>query len=173
MSNKLSLFGLTTEYLVLKDLQQETEVNQETGEVTDNSKELHDLWLGLKDDLDVKLNNTMYVIKELNADAQTLKDEATRLTARAKVLTNKADLLKDYIFSSVQQLDKKKIKTDKFNFVVAKSQPSVNVLAVEDLPRAYRKATWSADKKAIKEALQSGTEVEGCSLVVNESLRVK
>lgn len=169
----LSLFQLSQEYLVLKDLSQDMEVNEETGEVTDNSQELKELWLGLKDDLDVKLNNTQYVITELKADAETLKAEAKRLTERAKTMTNRAELLKDYLYSAVEQLDDKKIKTDKFNFTIAKSAPAVNVLAVDDLPRQFRKATWSADKKLIKEALQKGDEVEGCSLVVKESLRVK
>lgn len=170
---KTTLFNLTNEYLVLRDLASEIDFNEDTGEVIDNTDTIQELYNGLKDDLDVKLNNTMYVIKELQGDSNTLDAEIKRLQNKKKVIDNKAELIKSLIFKSVSFIEGKTLVTDKFKFVVSKNQESTVVPDVEDLPRAYRKATWAADKKAIKEALQSGIKIEGCSLVRTESLKVK
>lgn len=168
-----SLFDYTLEFQALQDITQEEEFDQETGEYIDNSETIQQLFNDLKLDLDTKLNNTRYLMLELESGAKTLKDEAKRLNERAKVMENKSAMLKQLIFGAVQILPDKKIKTDKFNFTIAKSQPSVKILDEESLPRAYRVAKWSADKKKIKEALQNGEDIQGCSLEVSESLRIK
>ena len=170
---KLTLFEITSEYLVLKDLSTEIEVDKETGEITDNTAVLQELYDGINDSLDKKLDGTMYVIKELQIESKALKEEAKRLTARAKVLDNKEEKLKNMMFHSIDLIEDKKIKTAKFNFYIKKNQPSVKVDSVEDLPRGLRKATWTADKKAIKDALMSNISVAGCSLVESSSLVVK
>lgn len=170
---KNSLFDLTNEYLVLQDLIEDIEFNPETGEIIDNEETIQELYNGLTGEIGDKLNSVMYVIKQAETDAVMLDDEVKRLNKKKSTLKNRAKLLKDLIFKTVSCLDEKKFKTDKFAFTIRKSQPSVQILSEDDLPRQYRVAKWSADKVKIKEALKNGEEVIGCALVQSESLQVR
>ena len=94
----MNLFKIEQEYKALQELSEDIEFNPETGEIIDNSETLKQLFDELSNDkLEVKLENIMYIIKELEISQNALKDESKRLDEKAKVYENRAKRLKDMI----------------------------------------------------------------------------
>ena len=172
MTNKISLFELSTEFRALQDLITYEEFDQETGELIDNTDAVQALFEEVQGTLGHKLDNTMYVIKELESEVTLLKDEAKRLTARAATRDNKVKFLKTIMFSALNASGEKKLKTTKFNFTIKRSE-SVNVKDVDLLSREWVKLARTADKVAIKKALKDGAIIEGCNMNENFTLGVR
>ena len=171
-SNKLSLFDIGTEFRVLHELSNSEEFDSETGELLDNSKHLTELFNEIEATLGNKLDATMYIIKQLESEQQLLKDEAKRLTDRAKTRANKVEFLKSLMFSALNATNETKLKTTKFNYTIKRSE-SISVSDVDLLPREYVRLKREADKKAVKDALKSGATIEGCSIDEKFSLGVR
>lgn len=169
----MTLFNYSLEFQVLKDLMEnDVEVNEETGEFTDNSKIIADMFGKISLNFDVKLNDSQRWVIEQEAMAETLKSEAKRLSAKATALQNKADRVTDLMKGAIIATGETKYKTDLFNFSIRKSE-SIQVLSDDDLPREYVRIVRNADKVKIKEALKSGVLIDGCSIVTKQSLSVK
>jgi seryl-tRNA synthetase len=174
MKNKTTLYGLGLEFVALKDLCEDVEFNPETGEVIDNSEELKALFENLSDDINNKLDGAMYVIKELEANSNTLKDEAKRLNARAKTNDNSIVRLKDMIKSLVSLQEGKKIKTLKFNFAVATTE-SLTIDDESQVPSDYINFTPKVDKAQLKKDIKNGKveATESFYISRNDGLRVR
>ncbi len=179
MKKKISLFDIGTEFNVLNDLSNQYEVNEETGEFINNDEALKDLFNGIKTTLDVKLDNTMFIIKDMEFEASSFRGQIDYLEAMTKKLKNKelarlnkVNFLKVCMLGAIKASQQDKIKTPNNNFFIKRGE-SANIASVDELPRQYRKATWNPDKKLIKEVLKSGKKIKGCSLVASESLMVK
>lgn len=170
---KMTLFTYSTEFNVLKDLMEnDVEVNEETGEFIDNSKVIADLFGEISMNFDNKLNDSQRWIIEQEACADTLKAEAKRLSAKATALQNRADRVRELMKGAIVATGETKYKTDLFSFFIKKSE-SVQVLSEDELPREYLRIKREADKIKIKEALKKGEHIEGCSIVEKLSLGVK
>lgn len=169
----MTLFNYSLEFQVLKDLMEnDVEVNEETGEFIDNSKIIADLFGEISMKFDDKLNDSQRWVIEQEAKAEALKAEAKRLLARATALQNKADTVTNLMKNAILSSGNTKYKTDLFNFSIRKSE-SVQVLSDDELPREYVRIVRNADKVKIKEALKQGVLIEGCSIVEKQSLTVK
>lgn len=168
----MSLFNLNQQFYTLKDiLENDVEFNEETGEIIDNSETINKLFEELELSLEEKLVNCQNWILENNSKVEVLKKESKRLSDKAKALENKTERLKELMKLSVVASGQT-IKTDMFTFSLRKSK-SVQVANEEELPRNYVRIKKEADKKAIKEALENGVEIVGCSFIENVSLSVK
>lgn len=138
-------------------------VNMETGEVL--CKEyLDSLPLAQSE----KTKNIGLVIKDYEADIEQINTEIKRLMAMRKSCERKIESLKSYIMAFGCPV-KDIAVTIRFN----KGRDSVEVASGVDLPEMYKKYTWEPDKKAIKEALTKGEEIEGCKIVRKPSITVK
>ena len=115
----MRLFDFAIEFKGLYELCEDIEVNQETGEIVDNSELLSQLFNELEMDLSDKLENTAYLIKELETSEKALKDEAKRLNEKAKVLENRQARIKELIKITLESSGQTKIKTDKFSFSIS------------------------------------------------------
>ena len=121
-----------------------------------------------------KVDNYCKLIASLNASAKARKAESDRLKELAGLDQLKADRLKDRLKDSLKLRDQSKVKTTLFNLSVCKnSRPSLTIPEVENLPDEFTKLVKEPDKEAIKEALESGQEIEGCQLTVGDHLRIK
>lgn len=167
-----SLFTIALDFKALNDLANELSYDETTGEIFDTSEDIAEFFNEISTDLSAKLNNTMYIIKQLEASEQMLKAESDRLLKRKTTFANRSKMLRDLMFSALNASGEKKLVTDKFNFSIRKST-SVSVSDVELLPREYVKLTRSADKMKIKEQLKEGVIIDGCSLDENYNLGVK
>lgn len=168
MSN---IFDLTYEYLTLKELSEQFEINEETGEFIDNSEIIKELFNEINGDIADKFDNTMYVIKDIEAQSDLLKKEKMRLSAKQIALENKAKYLKGLMVDSLNQLDDKKIK-GKHSFSIRKSK-AVNILDENLIARKYKKTIFQVQKKDILTDLKDGIIVDGAEIVENKSLSVR
>ncbi|HEL1906649.1 TPA: siphovirus Gp157 family protein [Streptococcus suis] len=119
-----------------------------------------------------KVENTVKVIKNKEAEKKQLKEEIDRLTARHKSIDNDITRLKTGLQGAFEITGHDKVKTLLFTVTLAKNQPSV-VVDEELLPKKYFVITKKPDKNAIKELLNAGKKVKGAVLQESRSLRIR
>ncbi len=112
----------------------------------------------------------VYVIKQLKSQADLLKAEAKRLMEIAKQYENSADKLADRLLQSV--ISHGQIKTA-FVTISTRKSKSVSITDESLLKAEYLRIKTEPNKTAIKEALESGQEVQGALIVENYSLNIK
>ncbi|CYU98988.1 siphovirus Gp157 family protein [Streptococcus suis] len=119
-----------------------------------------------------KVENTVKVIKNKEAEKKQLKEEIDRLTARHKSIDSDITRLKTGLQGAFEITGHDKVKTLLFTVTLAKNQPSV-VVDEELLPKKYFVITKKPDKNAIKELLNAGKKVKGAVLQESRSLRIR
>ena len=140
-------------------------VDFETGEIIDEER-LQSLQL----EFDQKVEGIALWIKNLVAEAKMIKEEKDNLAARQKVCENKAESLKKYLG---QALGGEKFKTSKVSISYRKSE-SVEVNDISLLDDDYLKFKEpEVDKTKIKNAIKSGIELAGVSLVEKNNIQIK
>lgn len=168
-----SLFDLSLEFYALKDLMEnDFEVDEETGEFIDNTETINNLFNGLKMTFEDKLDNSQRYILTLNGEADILAKEIKRLQAKKTALENKADRLSEMMKNAILSSGENKFKTSLYIFNIKKTE-SVEVRDLDVIPRAYLRLKKEADKVAIKKALKNGDVIEGVYLSEKLSLGVK
>lgn len=169
-----SLFNIGQEFKALYNLADEIEVD-ENGEIIDNSDLLLELFNELSNDkLESKLENVMYIIKELEVSQKALKDEAKRLTDKAKVFENRANRLKEMIKNVMIVSGQSKIKTDKFNFSIKTLEEynydDVNMFALDS---EFIRRKEEIDKTKLKAFIKAGGVIDGVRISEKVSLTVR
>ena len=101
-------------------MENDVEVNEETGEFIDNSKTIADMFGEISLNFDIKLNDSQRWIIEQEACADTLKAEAKRLNAKATAFQNRADKVRDLMKGAIIATGETKYKTDLFSFFLKK-----------------------------------------------------
>tara|TARA_R110000803_G_scaffold69058_2_gene131217 strand:+ start:5261 stop:5749 length:489 start_codon:yes stop_codon:yes gene_type:complete len=111
------------------------------------------------------------VIKTKDAYNVMIKEEIKRLQAMVKRNDTLVTRLKDNLLIAVKTFGDFESGFTKFG---TRKSSTVEVEDVNQLPNEYKtiKVTEAADKKAIKEALQSGNEIIGCSIVDHQNLKI-
>lgn len=114
------------------------------------------------------------VIKDREAYINNAKEEIKRLQAIVKVNDNLVNRLKDNLLTAVKTFGSFEVGFVKFGTRKSTSV-EVDLEMVNQLPNEYKtiKVTESANKTAIKKALQDGFEIDGCELVENINLSIK
>lgn len=169
----LSLFDISNEFFALKDLiDNDLEVDEETGEITDNSKILKELFDNLKMTLEDKLDNAQRYCLTLDGEADILDKEIKRLNAKKQALNNKKDRLKKIMLSTIENTGQSKFKTSLYSFNIKNSE-ALEVDSIDNIPREFLRIKKEADKTAIKKAIKDGLIIDGCKIVENKSLVTK
>lgn len=164
----MKVFDIKEELFTLQELMlAEYEVNEETGEVTDNTELLKVLASGLEVELSDKAEAIIYTAKEFKASEALLGEEIKRLQERKKMMQRKQDQLKDLLD---YLLGGKKIKTEKFTVYYGKSE-SLDIVQEDKVPSEFISFTPKVDKTALKKAVKDGLEIEGINLNTNISVR--
>lgn len=114
------------------------------------------------------------VIKDREAYINSAKEEIKRLQSIVKVNDNLINRLKDNLLLAVKTFGDFEVGFTKFS---TRKSTSVHVMddMVNSLPAEYKtiNITESANKTAIKKALQDGIKIDGCELLHNENLSIK
>lgn len=146
-------------------------IDMETGEVIDVDK-LNELQI----ERDAKIENVACWIKDLKAEAEAIKNEKIALAERQKVAENKVESLKKWL---AYALDGQKFKTAKCS-VSFRNTESVEVTdeGLENLMRGGNDELLTyknpePNKRAIKQALKDGLNVQGVQLVQKTSAIIK
>lgn len=144
----------------------EFEVDEETGEFLNALT-----WDELNMAYEEKIENIACYIKNLASDVLAFKAEEESIAKRRKSMEKKIDYLKKLL---VNNMGGEKFSTAKCAVSFRRSE-TVDVEDVALLPAELLrvKTTYEADKTAIKAAIKSGREINGCRLVENISTQVK
>ena len=141
-------------------------IDPETGEITGETDALDALTIAR----DEKVENVALYIKNLNAEADAIKAEADKLTARYRTAKNHAERLKNYLMGN---LDGEKFKTPRVSISWRRTK-SVQINDIDKLPDdCLRFKDPEPDKRLIKLALEEGRPIEGAELVENASMIIK
>ena len=148
-------------------------VDTETGEV----KSLADVLAELNMSREQKIDNTVRYIKNLRADSESARAEASNLIERADRFDKKAEQLESYLLSQLG--DCKKMETPLYTLKVRTRKSTccpTDEEAIQRLPEGFWNIKTTVkvtpDKKAIKAALEKGEKLEGCSIVENKRLSI-
>ena len=149
-------------------------VDPETGEILDTDK-----LNALQMEREQKLEGVALWIKDMNAEADAVKAEADKLTARKKALDNKVAALKQWLLMA---LDGQKLKTPRCNVYQTHSQKVVidDEKALIDMfmttpfgEKFLRIKEPEIDKNALKDSMKQGFEFEFAHLEETESVVIK
>ena len=149
-------------------------VDMETGEILDAEK-----LTALQMEREHKLEGVTLWIKDLNAEAEAVKAEADKLTARKKALDNKIASLKAWLLWA---LDGQKLKTARCSVyqthstkvAVANEPELIKFLQTLDEPEKFlRYKDPELKKDDIKKALKDGYVIPGAALEETESVVIR
>ena len=119
-----------------------------------------------------KVENYAIFIKQLQSDADALKEEIDRLTARYRTLNNNIDRLKTNLMESMIASGKDKVKTLLFNVSVRRYE-SVVVDDPTAIPEEFLKYSEpTVNKVELKKALKEG-EVSGAHLESKPGITIR
>ena len=149
-------------------------VDMDTGEIIDPEK-----LTALQIERERKLEGVALWVKDLNYEAQMVKEEADKLNARKKALDNKITSLKAWLLWA---LDGEKLKTARCNVyqthsqrvAVADEDELIKFLQTLNDPEKFlRFRDPELKKDEIKKALKDGTIIPGAELETTESVVIK
>ena len=149
-------------------------VDLETGEILDS-----DRLTALQMERERKLEGVALWVKDLNYEAQMVKEEADKLTARKRALDNKIAALKMWLLMA---LDGQKLKTPRCNVYQTHSQKVVidDEKALIDMfmtspfgEKFLRIKEPEIDKVALKDSMKQGYEYEFAHLEETEGVVIK
>lgn len=163
------------------DIQHEIKTIIESLETCDEDQyaELEESALSYLDDLAnaeaEKIDAYAYVMREQAARIEFIKSEEKRLAQRRRTAENALSAIKQRLISQLEYANLKKVAGNTSTVSLRKSKSVFVGIDAESLPEGLRtqKTTFSADKKAIKAALESGENIEGCSIEEGTSLLVR
>lgn len=137
----------------------------ETGEII-NVEKFEELQL----EREQKLENIACWIKNLDADAEALKTQKMAFSERQKATEAKAESLRNYLQYALQNTNFKTVNVE----VKFRKTQKVEISDFSKLKEDFLKYSEpTADKTAIKKAIQSGQVVEGAELIENMSMSIK
>ena len=163
---KLSIFNIEQNYNKLAE-----QLIENDGELT---PELSEQLAITEEQLQNKSVAYSFVIKEMDADIDTIDAEIKRLQALKKQREKASEYLKDRIKHAMDTFQIEEIKTPLVKINFRKSE-SVEVDDVNLLPSLYKvvKVTEQADKAAIKAAIKDGVDIAGCRIETHRNLQIK
>jgi len=167
-----TLYNLTTEYQnVLYYALENDEIDNETFEHIQK----------LDEAIEQKIENIIYVIKELDNNISIINKEIERLTKRANSYYKNLKSLKTYVVSTMEISSKNKIETPTMSIGIRKSESTE--VDKEFMEEAREKNLYKLvrivperiepDKTAIKEYIKQGNKLEHAKIVEKKNLSIK
>lgn len=144
-------------------------------EYTDD--ELQELQLKF-DSLETSCVERAKYIRNIEAERQAVFNEMQNMLARLGDLDKKSEKQRSSLISLMQVNKMTHIKSPFFELLVKQNPVYVDISDAEKIPKEYLvtsvpKPVIKPDKKAIKEAIESGKEVPGAKLERNSKLEIK
>lgn len=162
-----ALFQLAAEFRAISDRLHEADLDEQT---------IADTLEGIGGDLQEKSINVAKYIKNLESDADQIKQVEQQMAERRKVLEKKAASIKHYLHTNMEKAGISKIECPWFVLSIKNNPESVQVADEGSIPRDYFKeipASYSLDKALVKQAIRDGFDVPGCFLSRGTRLEIK
>lgn len=122
----------------------------------------------------VKLDNIAKMIRSLQADTKSLKEEEKRLKARRESVERNINSLKKYLENYLKFKETSKIKTLNNTFTLA-NNPKKMIIDDTILEENYmlQEVVSKPNKELIQEILNQGLEIKGVTIEQSQSLRIR
>lgn len=129
----------------------------------------------MDDELEVKAENYIRIIKTKEAEADGFKKEADRLTAKRQAAENVAKRLKQAMLDAMKLAGKMELPTSIGKWMVQANPVSCEVLDIDKVPQEWHiKCDDKIDKAGlIKHYKMTGELVDGCEFKQTEGIRFK
>lgn len=161
-----SIYELTEQYKRLEDAAYSEEIDEE---------EFNQLLMEIEGEIESKVNGYCAVIADLKADADALKAEADRITARRRSLERTIDRMKTALETALDEQGRAKIKTELWT-VALRTSTRLEITDLSLVPPEYIKPITEASvmKGEIKKQLvDTGEVLPWCRLVEGRSLTIR
>ena len=153
-----TLYQLTDDYLTLLEMAEDPDIDEQAL-------------------LEDKAEGYAKVIRTLEGDAAACDAESKRLRNKKQAIENNIRRMKQALQITMEVTGKTKFKTALFSFNIQKNPAAVvmDEQYIENIPERFLiPQDPQIDKKAIKEALKAGEDLEGIAhLEQTESLRIR
>ena len=163
-----TLYELTNDYMNLLELAEDPDIDEQA---------FMDTLEGIDGALEDKAEGYAKVIRTLEGDAAACDAESKRLRNKKQAIERNIDRMKKALQYAMETTGKTKFKTALFSFGIQKNPAAVvmDEAYIENIPdRFLIPQDPQIDKKAIKEALKNGENLEGLAhLEQTESLRIR
>jgi len=161
---KKTLYEITQDQLAIYE-----EVESLDGELTEEMQEALRINEG---QLQSKGIAYLEVIKQRKSYIARIDDELKRLQALKKASNRLVDNLEFNLLEAQKTFGDFEVG---LTTITTRKSESIEVEDVNSLPKEFKviKVVETADKKLLKEAIKSGREIEGVSLVENQNIRFK
>jgi len=162
----MRLYDLSEQYQILLDMACDDPTNEQ----------LQEMLNGLEGKIEEKIENTIKVVRSLEAQAKAIKDEEERLKARRTSIENSATRLKENVETIMKRMELEKVKGQLFTISLQSNPPKVVVLDEFHIPQKYfvtPQPVPQLQKKEIIEAWKNGVDIPGVQVVQEKSLRVR
>jgi hypothetical protein len=134
----------------------------------------NDTMESLQLELHDKADNYAKVIKVLEGEINTIKNEVERLGTMKKARENKIEWLKSTLEEAMIHADDKKFKTELFTFGIQRNPAKLTFETEEFIPLEYYvEQKPKLDNTKLKEDIKSGKIIKGVSLIQGEGLRIR
>lgn len=122
-----------------------------------------------------KVDGFAQFVRLEEARAKAMKEEAKRLTSRAKTAEGRLSYLKAQYLGIMHSNGLRKVQGNAYTLSVRESKAVVVPEDPSGLDEIFlrRKEIVEADKAVIKEALAAGQSIPGCELRTNYSLQIR
>jgi hypothetical protein len=124
-------------------------------------------WFDNQTNLAAKVDGVQWVVNDISARAEARRALAKQLTEQARLEENAIERLKAYVLRVMQENDIKEIAGTTCKIRRQKNggkAPVVVTVAPHELAPCHQRIKVEPDLDAIRESLESGAMVEGCSI---------
>ena len=168
---KKSIFEISEDYLNTIQELENWMIENDTDEVPQH---LDDALAINKDQLDTKLKNYYFYIKDIEGQIQTIKDHVAQMNNKKKALEKQVQRLKSYVhtglslYGETNKSGNHTYKTDLFK-VTASNTKRLKIVDESLIPEVYKREVYTIkiDNAQIKKDIQNGHDVEGA--IIDES----
>lgn len=160
----MNLFKLSQNHMSVIRMAENEEMDEET---------LKDTLDSINESIELKVENTAYVIKTLEANAKAYKDEMDRMAKSKKTIDNNIKNMKLYIQQAMEQTGIDRVEGKLIKVTIQNNNQSVRVDNEEALKEYFIEQAPKLDKKALLADLKNGVEVYGAELQQTRSIRIK
>ena len=161
-----TLYEITGSLLALE--MRVMEEMEETGVLTVQTEKVIAEWIGdIKEASQEKLKGYAQVILNLSAQKKMIDEERARLRRRSEALDNSVHKLKDMVQYFMNVAELKKVQAGPFTFTECKNGGLAPLLMDKlpaGLPEKYQVHTIETDNYLIRQDLQDGVKIDGCSI---------
>ena len=111
------------------------------------------------EEINSKIENYGFVIRNLESDSDALDAEIDRLMDRKKTTDNAIDRMKEMVMNAMKATDKTKLTTPHFKFTVARAGGKTPVKITGDVPHEWCKVKYEPNKDKIRKAIEEYGEI--------------